>query len=142
MLPAGFLQEPAVSLLNHIIRIGQHQVGEFKYLGKVLPVFYWYDQRDARSSSHPPVRGDRPAFQYTDLVRVFCNKIADRMIAEPVAGSPVGDPAVDPALEYHQVSGFEPVFERRDPGGDDKRLIQVSGTVQFFTEGKDFRFLT
>ncbi len=31
MLPAGFLQEPAVSL-NHIIRIGQHQVGEFKYL--------------------------------------------------------------------------------------------------------------
>jgi len=45
------------------------------------------------------------------------------MVAEPFAGSPVGDPGVDPALEYREVPGLEAGRKSMGPGRDDEGLL-------------------
>jgi hypothetical protein len=63
------------------------------------------------------------------------------MVAEPIAGSPVGDPGIDPALKDREVSFTEPVCKGRDQTGDDTCLLEGAGPVELFAEREDLLLL-
>ncbi len=79
--------------------------------------------------------------QLLDLAGVPHDEIPDSMVAETVAGGPVGDIGINPVPEDGDVPGRVAVGEQRNPCGYDKSLLHHPRLVEFLAEREDLLFL-
>ena len=108
MLPAFLLEQPSITLLHHIVAICQQGIADFKGILQKQAFFCGNNERYGRGTFEPAVFAFSPTLHFANGLGIFLDEVADGVVAEPVAFSPVVDVTFNPTLERrlnHLVQG-------------------------------------
>ncbi len=70
------------------------------------------------------------------MFRIHFHKSADRVIAQGVAGRPVGNIRIHPFFKYRKIGWLKVFADKIGKVAGDKRLFHIARLPQFFAQGK------
>ena len=134
---AGFLEHPAITFLDKVVGVGEEAIGDEEDIGEEFALAGGENEGDSGGTAEPAVSGLSPLLEVGQELRVFFDKGAEGVVAEGIAGGPVGDILREPALEGGEVGRGEVVAETVGPGAGDEGLLDEGRLEEVFTEGEN-----